>query len=470
MLSKPVEKTTYVSLAPGFIPGPSSGVRAAPSCDRQDPQNSGLTACVRYSPFESFTMSLEESDDLNIPDAALVDPVLEASSLPKFDMHLYKSSLTESHVKYLVKLYGISEDLHLRVAPEVINMAEFLRLPDFKGCKVSVGALLPPGTVRVTHLASHAERLEDVPPKTSDMMVFEIPCRKVRDDKEKKKKRAEEKAATKVPAANIQDGMVVNKDAGRDGPHKKKRVRIGPQVQTGSEHVSSPTPLNHAKPLEALAIEEHVSPPLSAGRHGDNEGDLSGLQTRPSPAHHSCRRLDTVEEPAHENVMPKVETSYSVGRFGTTLRPCLRLRVLQRCEGSLQGVQKELAAIQSAYDEKASTYEQLFKSYDGALTREKSLQDRLEELKEEKKEAGQLNSSQADRIKQLEEALKQSETIAHQLRVEKERYTVKASRGDGEATDCESIPPYFCASATPECSEYKWSLGEVFSLVVGKAS
>ncbi|GJW99380.1 hypothetical protein Tco_0183294 [Tanacetum coccineum] len=80
---------------------------------------------------------------------------------------------------------------------------------------------------------------------------------------------------------------------------------------------------------------------------------------------------------------------------------------------------KELATVQSAYDEK----------------------DRLKELEEEKKEADQLNSSQADRIKQLEEALKQSEADAHQLRIKKERY----------------------ASA-----EYKRSLGEVFSLAVGK--
>ncbi|GJW32687.1 ribonuclease H-like domain-containing protein [Tanacetum coccineum] len=69
-----------------------------------------------YPPFESFTMSLEESDDLNIPDAAPIDPVLEDGALPKFDMHLYKSSLNDSHVRYLVKLYGIPEELHPWVA------------------------------------------------------------------------------------------------------------------------------------------------------------------------------------------------------------------------------------------------------------------------------------------------------------------------------------------------------------------
>nr|GFB09106.1 hypothetical protein [Tanacetum cinerariifolium] len=138
------------------------------------------------------------------------------------------------------------------------------------------------------------------------MLVAEIPCRKFLDDKEKKKRKAEEKATVKVPAVNIQAETAVNKDAGREGPCKKRR----------------------AKPLEALANEEHVSPPMSVGRmdalrdqtdehvtppglfmlanwfltrggqgnvdashaiegHGDNEGGLSGLQTRPSLARHS---------------------------------------------------------------------------------------------------------------------------------------------------------------------------------------
>ncbi|GKC66673.1 hypothetical protein Tco_1099271 [Tanacetum coccineum] len=67
-------------------------------------------------------MSLEDSDDLNIPDAAPVDPVLEVGALPKFDMHLYRSSLNESHVRYLVKLYGIPEELHPRVVSEGMTM------------------------------------------------------------------------------------------------------------------------------------------------------------------------------------------------------------------------------------------------------------------------------------------------------------------------------------------------------------
>ncbi|GKD14142.1 hypothetical protein Tco_1198549 [Tanacetum coccineum] len=115
-------------------------------------------------------------------------------------------------------------------------MAEFLRLPNFQGYKVAVGDLLPLGMPQVL------------------------------EDKEKKRRKAKEKAAANVPATDIQAEAAVDKDVGKEGPCKKMRVRVGPQVQPVSENVSSPTPLNHAKPLETLANEEHVSPPLLVAR------------------------------------------------------------------------------------------------------------------------------------------------------------------------------------------------------------
>ncbi|GKD21377.1 hypothetical protein Tco_1223080, partial [Tanacetum coccineum] len=109
---KPVEKTTRVSLALGFIPRPSSGVRGVLSFPKSSSLSSAESALVcflaqfsffllhllGYPPLESFIMSLEDSGDLDIPDAAPVDPALEADVLPKFDMHLYRSSLNETHV------------------------------------------------------------------------------------------------------------------------------------------------------------------------------------------------------------------------------------------------------------------------------------------------------------------------------------------------------------------------------------
>ncbi|GJZ78779.1 hypothetical protein Tco_0643616 [Tanacetum coccineum] len=711
-------------------------------------------------------MSLEDSGDLDIPDAAPVDPALEAGVLPKFDMHLYRSSLNETHVRYLVKLYGIPEELHPRVAlagmtmdvlppsaiglyahhfqqgglrvpfssfflkvvehfcvhisqlvplginrvtffeiycrsldvtptvplfrvfyklckqghwfsfqnragkgcqpclkdaqkwkdkfflvdrraapiamawrhhdssvadpfpgsseynasdvaklrevvislrrrplsilyvaglsnvwkhagrafsirdseGKVITMAEFLRLPNFKGCKVTADALLLPGAARVTHLATPAARLQDIPPKTGEMMVVELPYRRVMDDKEKKKRKAEEKAATKVHADDNQAEAAVAAAAKGVGVRKKRRVRASAQAPPISDHVSSLTPLNQAKSLEALANETHVSPPGSIGwmdtlrdqtdehalspraahahqliggeggadppvfeGHGDNQDALFGPQTRPSLAHPSGRPRTVLEKVAPEKFVPEAEASYSAGRFGNlpftpqwgltdssrmdNSREChdmvanlftpadeeffegvrdesairrswkmlcqstqqqanvlLRFEALKEQHANLvyahescvdvkvrfKECRKELAKVQSAYDEKTAAYDKLSKNYEGALVREKSLQDRLEELEEEKKEVDNLNSSQADHIKRLEEALKQAEADAEQLRSKKVRYAVEA--GQGEIVRQRIINQYLptFVRRLHQSTEYKRSLGEVFSLAVGK--
>ncbi|GJU90019.1 hypothetical protein Tco_1302442 [Tanacetum coccineum] len=690
-------------------------------------------------------MSLEDSSDLDIPDAAPVDPALEASVLPKFDMHLYRSSLNETHVRYLVKLYGILEELHPRVAPagmtmdvlppgaiglyahhfqqgglrvpfssfflkvvehfcvhisqlvplginrvtffeiycrslgvtptvplfrvfyklckqghwfsfqnragkgcqpclkdaptslkkwkdkfflvdrraapiamawrhhdssvadpfprsseynasdvaklrevvislrrpplsilyvaglsnvwkhagrafsirdsegKVITMAEFLRLPNFKGCKVTAGALLPPGAARVTHLATPAARLQDIPPKTGEMMVAELPCRRVMDDKEKKKRKAEEKAATKVPADDNQAEAAVDTAARGASVRKKRRVRASAQAPPVSDHVSSPTPLNQAQPLEVLANETHVSPPGSVGRmdtlrdqtdehalspraahahqlvggeggadpsvfegHGDNQDVLFGLQTRLNLAHPSGRLRTVPEKVAPEKFVPEAEASYSAGRFGNLpftpqwgLTDSSRMDNSCECRDMLanlftpadeeffnEGVRDESAIRRSWKMLCQSTQQQAnvllrfealkeqhadivyahescadvkvhFKECRKELAK-KSLQDRLEELEEEKKEVDNLNSSQADHIKRLEEALKQVEVDAEQLRSEKVHYAVKA--GKGEIVRQNIINQYLPTFVRQlhQSVEYKRSLGEVFSLAVGK--
>nr|GEV66347.1 hypothetical protein [Tanacetum cinerariifolium] len=685
--SKPVEKTTHVSLVLDFTSGPSSGVRAGPSRGRQDPPNPGLV-CMRtvltknrrcvfflaysllfsflllfsYPPFESFVMLLEESDDLNIPGAAPIEPVLEPSSLPKFDMHLYQSSLTMSHVRYLVKLYGIPEELHSLIASAgmtmnalspgaiglyvhhfqqgglrvpfssfflkvvehfcvhisqlaplgvnhviffemycrslditpivplfrvfyklckqsnwfsfqnragmdckpylkdaltslkkwkdkfflvdrraativmawrhhdssvanpfprhseyntldhagrtfsikvskgkgnilvlsvvylstylsiyslffvVITMAEFLRLPNFKGCKVTAGSLLLPGTARVTHLAPPAGRLEDIPSKTADMVVAEILCQKVLDDKEKKKRKTEGKIVAQAPAANIQAEATVNKAARREGPRKKRQVEplealaneehASPPLSFGSmntlkdqtdEHAAPPRVFFASKPVVDKGVQDNVDASHAVEGHGDNEDGLSELQTHPSPAQPSgyyarrfgnlpftpqwgltdSSRMDNSREcqdmmanlftPADEEFLTRVsemsQPSDALGNYYVNVKVHYK-----ECK-------KELTMVQLANDEKVSTLDQLSKNYDGALTQEKGLQDRLEELEEEKKEADQLNSSHANWIKQLEEALKQSEAGAQQLRVEKKRYAIEAAKDEMSLSD-----------------------------------
>nr|GEX31510.1 hypothetical protein [Tanacetum cinerariifolium] len=518
MLSKPTEKTTHVSLASGFISGPSSGVRAAHSRDRQDLLNPGwlnafgpcngpvvikgfpvnrirwsfprfpctypFVCCVSSGscqvtlPSDPFTMSLEEFDDLIILDAEPVSLVLEVGSLPKFDMHLHKSSLTETQVKWaapiamvwrhhdssvadpfpksseynasniaklqevvislckpplsLLYVAGLSNAwkhaghlvslcatyMHLIIHPSTHppthpQLLPWLSFYDYLTSKVAAaGDILPPGSARVTHLSTPAERLEGLSPKTRDMVTAEIPCRMVLDDKEKKKRKAKEKPAANALAVNIHAERVGrNKDVGKEGARKKRRVRVGTPTRPDSEHVSSPTPLNHAKPLETLANEEYVSPNVSASRmenvdaafanegHGDNEGGLSRLQTQPSPSHPAGQLHETVEKPIRDKVVPEVEASYSVGRFGNlpftpqwgltdssqhvdlvyAYESCKDVKVrYKECK-------KELAKVQSAYDEKASAYDHLSKSYKGALTREKSLRIGLRNWKRRRK-------------------------------------------------------------------------------------
>ncbi|GJS73242.1 hypothetical protein Tco_0706083 [Tanacetum coccineum] len=146
-------------------------------------------------------------------------------------------------------------------------MAEFLRLPNFKGCEVAAGTLLPPGTARVAHRAPPAKRLEDIPPKTWDMVVAEIPCQKVLDDKEKKKR------------GNLR----------RKSPTRLLLLTFNPR-----------RPLTRLLGEKALG---NVDASHAIEGHSDNEGGLSGLQIHPSSACPFGRRLDTLEETAPENIM-----------------------------------------------------------------------------------------------------------------------------------------------------------------------
>nr|GEV26726.1 hypothetical protein [Tanacetum cinerariifolium] len=407
MLSKPVEKTTHVSLVPDFTPGSSSGVRNGRTellyafvrqrlhvTDKIPQIRVDLHACGSYQEplvngecldnrmYWLFSRAAPIDMAWRHHDSCVANPFprpseYNASDVAKLREHAdHAFSIKDSNGK-------------------VIAMAEFLRLPNFKGCKVSVMTLLP-RTTRVTHLAPPVGRLEDILPKTGDMIVAEMPCWKVLDDKEKKRK-AEEKVAARAPAANVQVDAAANKGAGKEGPRKKRRVRVGPQVPYDSEHVSSPTPLSKAKPLEALANEEHASLPLSIGR------------------------MDTLRDQTDEHA-----TSPGLTREGgeTLMLPMpLRVTVTTRVAYSDYRLVPPSSSLWPFW--KPSLYSSMgahgIKLY-GQLV--------LEELEKEKREADQLNSSQADRIRQLEEALKQSEADAQQLRVEKERYAVEAGQGE----------------------------------------
>ncbi|GJW61817.1 hypothetical protein Tco_0111152 [Tanacetum coccineum] len=358
----------------------------------------------------------------------------------------------------------------------VVSMAEFLRLPNFKGCKVAAGALLPPTSAWVTHLANPIERLEEIP----HMVTAELPYRKVLDDKKKKKRKAEAKAAANAPDVDIQVEKVAGKrGVGKDNTRKKRRVRLETPMQSESEHVSFLVHLNHAHPIKALANKEHVSTDASAGKdqenvdhafanegHGDNDDRLSDLH----------QRLESVEKLTCDKVVPDVAASYSAWHFGNLpftpqwgLTESCRIDNSSLCQDMMSNLftpqqantllrfdalreehanlvyayesckdmkvrykkcKKELAKLQSGFDEKVLAYGHLSQNYDAVLTRKQGLQDRVEELKMEEDETEEVCAKQTDRIKQLEAELNQSEVDAHQLHVDREKFIIECGQGE----------------------------------------
>ncbi|GKB86042.1 hypothetical protein Tco_0958314 [Tanacetum coccineum] len=357
-------------------------------------------------------------------------------------------------------------------------MAEFLRLSNFKGCKVAAGTLLPPGAARVTHLAPPTVRLEDIPPKTGDMIVAEISCRKVIDDKEKKKRKAVRRPLPRLLLQIFKLRQLLPRTSGGKVLAKKRRVRVGAQAPPDSEHVSSPTPLNQAK-LWRFWLTRRMFPLLwgkgnadashALEGHGDNEGGLSGPQIHPSLIRPSDRHRDILKEPAPEKFVPDAEASaleifLLLLNRGLQTQVVWTTRVSQDMMANLFTPTDEEFLNEGVRDESTIRWSwkmlcQSAQQQANVLLRFEALKEqhadlvythesctnvkacfkecrrelatvRLEELEEEKKEADNLNSSQADRIKQLEETLKQAKADAEQLRSEKVHYVVEARKGE----------------------------------------
>ncbi|GJX38539.1 hypothetical protein Tco_0251842 [Tanacetum coccineum] len=279
-------------------------------------------------------MSLDNSDNLDIPDVDPLDPALEATTLPKFDMHLYKSSLNETHVKWLIKCYKILEELHpcvgnwfsfqsrvgkgckpcfkdaptslkkwkdnfswltggLRQSPCLggitilawrippksgeFNESDVERLRE--GYKLAVGTLLPPGTAQVTHLTPPANRLEDIPLRTGDMVVAEMPCKKVLAEKEKKKNKVEVKAAAKADDSDRVKKVTRKKRTGEEGTSRKKEMktrRETPTLNLDSKHNASAGRLDALRnqiDKQSPPFHENVDEHMANGGAGNEHGD-----------------------------------------------------------------------------------------------------------------------------------------------------------------------------------------------------
>ncbi|GJZ85897.1 hypothetical protein Tco_0651236 [Tanacetum coccineum] len=234
--------------------------------------------------------------------------------------------------------------------------------------------------------------------------------------------KAEEKATVNVPGTNIQAERVAgNKDAGKESARKKRKVHIVTLVQPDPEHVSSPIPLNHAKPLETLANEGHVSPTTSAGRMGSLQNQTDEHTTPPPIV--NARDFVTGGEGVQENgdvafaneghgdnegLHPETVTPLGVLVIYLSLPKGLTdfcsMNNSRLCRDMMSNL--FTPADQESFNEGMCNESAIKWSWKLLCQSAQHLQDRLEELEEEKKETRQLNTEQADRIKQLEEALR----------------------------------------------------------------
>nr|GEX72695.1 hypothetical protein [Tanacetum cinerariifolium] len=313
------------------------------------------------------------------------------------------------------------------------------------------------------------------------------PALEVLAEKEKKHKKAKAKAAEKAGAPERVAKVVGKRRAREEGTYRPKKKKIHHDsltIELNVNHVSSPTPINQSKPLHALANEAHVYEDVSTRRLDAlrNQADEQSL-LRSNVNEEMSDRLENVgdgngdgdggfvNEGHSDNtsrlfgdMMADLFTPADNEFFNDRVPDGSAIKHHESCEDTkahYKGCKKELAKLQSAYDENMSAYDQLSKDYDGALIREKRLQEMVEELEEEKKEMEEVSTKKLDWIKQLEEEVKKSEEDIHQLRLDRERYVIEC--GNGEMVRCKIINEYLLTFGhrLHQSAEYRQSLGEV---------
>nr|GEV78219.1 RNA-directed DNA polymerase, eukaryota [Tanacetum cinerariifolium] len=320
---------------------------------------------------------------------------------------------------------------------------------------------------------------KDIPPKTRAKETTEVACRKVIVDREKKKRKTEATAAAKPKGDDDIDSTALRNQTDEQGPPLD--FVKGNEVSTaGGEKGNGNDDSN-------VIIEGH----------GDTVDGLSGLRTQPSPLDRSVSHVQSVKKPIRDKDPLDAEASYSAGKCrdmmsnlftpadyeffndgvpdGSAIKQSwkllcqsleqqantlLRFEALTEEHIDLVHAHESCKDVKARYKECKKELEKIQSTYDE--------NDRLEELEEEKKETKQLSIKQTERIKQLEEALKQSEDDAHQLRLDRERYVVEC--GNREMVRRRIINEYILTFVRHlhQSVEYKRSLCEVFIIAVGK--
>nr|GEV06776.1 hypothetical protein [Tanacetum cinerariifolium] len=343
----------------------------------------------------------------------------------------------------------------------MLIMAEFLRLLDLHGCKIVAEALLSPGAALETHLSTPVVPLEDVPPKTGAMETAEVACKKVIPDREKKKRKTKATAAAKAKVTTM---FILIRSRVKDVPvrgrvsQEKKNIFANEENDSDTPSVARLAALQNqtdekGSPLDLVKGNEESVAGGKKGNgdddanviiegHGDTADGVFGSHTQPSPFNHSGSRVESVRKPMRDKAPLDVETSYSAGRFGNlSFTPQWGLTDSSRIVRS-----KERRDMMSNIFTPAD-YEFFNDGGAGWLYNQAVLEAFMP--------IGVRTS-------------KQSEDDAHQLRLDSERYAVE--RGNGEMVRHRIINEYLptFVRRLNQSADYKRSLGEVFSLVVGK--
>ncbi|GJU57701.1 hypothetical protein Tco_1235467 [Tanacetum coccineum] len=104
-------------------------------------------------------------------------------------------------------------------------------------------------------------------------------------------------------------------------------------------------------------------------------------------------------------------------------------RSLAQCMQTQANMRLRFEALTADYDDLHHVHESCKDDYNGAVNVKKGLQDRIEELEEEKKEWLAVGEKQVQGLKKLEGGLKEFEKDAQQLRKEKEDLVVLYKQG-----------------------------------------
>ncbi|GJS14926.1 hypothetical protein Tco_0409398 [Tanacetum coccineum] len=368
------------------------------------------------------------------------------------------------------------------------SVADVLPSPsEYNAADIVAGTLLPPNFPVDTHLSTPATRLEDVPPKTPAMENAEIACRKVIVAREKKKQRAEEHLASKAAGKVGSKRRVAQEGTSR----KRKTPATAPSSSEQNarldilrDQTDEPLDAGHA---QSLARDDSGPGPRDddRGERGENDGRNDGQHVGPNVEGGDENDDQNVSQhpPAHRTGGEKTVSTgeSSASPFGELpfapvwgITDSDRMVKFRHCRDMMSNIftPADLASFEGMDDREAvrRSWKLLCQSSQqqaNMLLRFEKLYDESDELQESRDRARAkydsylLRREEAGRLRlvELEKEKKKSD---------EERFVVAARQS--EAIRKRLITEFFptFVQRLLQSKEYKESVGEVFSLAVGK--